>query len=109
MEGVLVSDVPAKLIEWEEPPVYMKNDRWHAPPGSMIRTQDENRGFSGFLIACPQCGQIGSARDGAKWTVTGGTLDDVTGLTLNPSILKNCCGWHGWLVCGVFTTKAPGT
>lgn len=87
---------------WEEPPLELIDGRWHGPPGYMVRTQDPNRAFAGFIIACPGCGQMGSAREGAKWSCVGGSMDDVTGLSLSPSILKNCCGWHGYLRAGMF-------
>ena len=94
--------VKAVQIDWTEPSIEMINDRWHAPPGSMILLEGSDKAFAGFLIACPNCGQMGSARDGASWQVTGGSKDDVTTLTLSPSILKHCCGWHGYLRNGVF-------
>jgi hypothetical protein len=75
-------------------------DRWFADPGSMIPVQ--GGGTVGFNIACPGCGQIGCAREGQNWTVSGGSRDDVTTLSLVPSIAKSCCGWHGYLKNGVF-------
>lgn len=87
--------------EWTEPPLFLVEGRWYGPRGYMVRRNDE-KGFAGFLIACPGCGQVGSARDGAKWSVAGGNIDDVSTLTLRPSILKHCCGWHGYLTKGVF-------
>ena len=52
--------------------------------------------------SCPDCGQVGSPRDGQHWQIVGGSFADVTALTLSPSIAKNCCGWHGCLRNGVF-------
>ncbi len=92
--------VKAVRLDWTEPPCELIDGRWHAPPGSMFPV--EGGGIGGFLIACPGCGQIGSARDGAKWEVTGGSRDDVTTLSLSPSIQKGCCGWHGYLRNGTF-------
>lgn len=69
----------------------------------MVRCDDPDSGCN-FLIACPGCGQFGSARDGAKWSVAGGSEEDVTTLSLQPSILKHCCGWHGYLTNGVFVS-----
>lgn len=90
--------VKASRSEWLEPPVFMgPNDRWHAPPGTLIVRSDGT-----FLLACPGCGQIGSGRDGATWQVTAGSWADVTTLTLSPSIAKSCCGWHGYLRGGLF-------
>ncbi len=91
--------VKAVQSDWTEPPMELVNGHWHGPPGTMIPV--EGRGIGGFLIACPGCGQIGSARDGAVWQVTGGSREDVTTLTLSPSIAKGCCGWHGYLKNGV--------
>lgn len=93
--------VKAVASDWTEPPMELIDDKWHAPPGTMIRRGD-NGAFAGFLIACPGCGQIGGARDGAKWDVVSGSVEDVTTLSLSPSILKGCCGWHGYLRNGVF-------
>lgn len=67
-------------------------------------------GADHLLFSCPGCGRPGAIRashpksgDPPSWDVTGGTLDDVTGLTLHPSInCVGCCGWHGWLTAGVF-------
>ncbi len=94
------SGVKAALIEWTEPPCELIADRWYAPPGSMVPC---NNGHGmGHLIACPGCGKISSPKDGAMWQVAGGSLDDVTTLSLSPSILNGCCGWHGYLTNGVF-------
>lgn len=92
--------VKAVLSAWTEPPLQCIEGRWYGPPGTMI-PREGNDGVN-HLIACPGCGQVGSARDGAKWTVTGGSLDDVTTLTLSPSIAKGCCSWHGYLRAGTF-------
>lgn len=93
--------VKAVLSEWYEPPLECVNGRWYGPPGTMVRRHDTESGLN-FLIACPGCGQMGTARDGAKWRITGGSEDDVTTLSVQPSILKSCCGWHGYLTNGVF-------
>ncbi len=96
--------VKAQSIDWTEPPLEVFDDKWFGPPGAMIRRQFTTAPPDGigYLIFCPGCGQAGSARDGAKWSVTSGSLDDVTTLTLAPSIAKSCCGWHGYLTNGVF-------
>lgn len=93
--------VPATRITWTEPPVVLYDGRWYGPPGAMIPRVDHASGLN-FLICCPGCGQLGTARDGAKWRVVAGTEEDVSTLTVEPSILKNCCGWHGYLRHGVF-------
>lgn len=89
--------VKASRINWDEPPLYLVDGRWYGPPGSIIV-----RGGGTFLLACPGCSQIGAGKDGAKWTPTEGSFEDVTTLTLSPSIAKGCCGWHGYLRNGVF-------
>jgi hypothetical protein len=94
--------VKARGGPWTEPPMELIDGRWYGPPGYMIPTEDINHVFAGFVIACPGCGQLGTARAGAKWDVVGGSREDVTTLSLSPSILKNCCGWHGYLRNGVF-------
>lgn len=82
-------------------------------PGLMYRTyrQDEKT-IASFLIACPGCGEWGGVaigepqrEGGPVWQVTGGSVEDVTTLTLHPSIhCVGCCGWHGYLQNGVFNS-----
>ncbi len=96
--------VKAVRIDWTEPPCELVDHRWHAPPGSMFHLEGGKGGIAGFLIACPGCGQIGSARAGASWQVVAGSVDDVSTLSLSPSIAKGCCGWHGYLAGGVFVS-----
>ena len=91
------SGVKATLIEFTEPPMYLVDERWHGPLGAMLLRADGS-----FLLCCPGCGQMGSGRDGAIWTVTKGSWADVSTMTLSPSIQKSCCGWHGHLRDGVF-------
>jgi hypothetical protein len=63
-----------------------------------------------LLFACPGCGRFGGISCGnpkptqsPSWNIEQGTLDDVTSLTLSPSInCVGCCGWHGYLRNGVF-------
>lgn len=66
-----------------------------------------------LLHTCPGCGRFGAIRaehpkpagPESSWDIVTGTLDDVTTLTLAPSIhCKGCCGWHGFLTNGVFTS-----
>lgn len=38
-----------------------------------------------------------------SWEIVSGSLDDVTTLTLAPSInCVGCCGWHGFLRNGIY-------
>ena len=82
------------------------------PLGGMIPSVNDAGVIEGFSIACPGCGKWGGisfvAYDGFTnpWRVTGGSVDDVTTLTVRNSILKHCCGWHGFLNCGVFELEA---
>lgn len=93
--------IRASLVPFTEPPMEIVNDRWYGPRGAFIERNPPNSGDS-WILCCPKCGQMGSPREGQKWTVTGGSFDDVTTLTLSPSIAKSCCGWHGYLRNGVF-------
>lgn len=93
--------VKASQGKMTEPLCYLKDHRWHGPPGYVILSQD-SQGMKSFLIACPRCGEIGAARQGQHWTPTSGDWDDVTSLSLSPSIAKSCCGWHGYLTNGEF-------
>lgn len=78
----------------------------YAEPGS-IETQQTR-----ILLACPGCGHVSGMSVGdpkpqqsPSWLVGGTGLEDVTGLTLHPSInCTGCCGWHGWLTDGVFVS-----
>lgn len=70
---------------------------WEAPGGEL-----------GF--ACPGCGRAGAIRVGnpkpdetPSWLVKAGSVAEPGKLTLEPSInCKGCCGWHGYLIGGVF-------
>lgn len=61
-----------------------------------------------YTFACPECGRFGSItctnpKTSQSWLVESGSLDDVTALTLFPSIhCIGCCGWHGFLRNGEF-------
>lgn len=78
-----------------------------ADPG--VFTLDER--VNGLLIlACPGCGRVSGMSvgnpkppngNGATWLLTG----DPARPTLQPSInCQGCCGWHGYLTDGVFTS-----
>lgn len=65
-----------------------------------------------YVFACPGCGRFSGITVGhpkpaesPSWDVAAGSLDDVTSLTLMPSInCVGCCGWHGYLRGGVFVS-----
>lgn len=92
--------VKASMISWTEPPLELIDDKWHGPFGAFIDRVGTDA--SNWLLACPGCGELGSPKTGAKWTIKSGSFADVSTLTLNPSIAKGCCGWHGYLHNGVF-------
>ncbi len=74
-------------------------------PGSVLRHRNESGLTSQFSFCCPGCGSlcaVGIRNGRADWQVTGGSEEDVTTLSLSPSILNYCCGWHGYLRNGVF-------
>lgn len=80
-----------------------------AEPGWMMPTTMGDEGkTTGFTIACPGCGVWGAmsfvAYDGFTnpWRVTGGSVEDVTTLSVMNSLLMHCCGWHGFLKNGIF-------
>ena len=93
--------VAAVKGKWTEPPCELRDDKWYGPPGYMILSQSDD-GARHFVIACPRCGQLGAPREGQVWKATQGSFDDVTTLSLEPSIAKSCCGWHGYLRNGKF-------
>lgn len=82
-------------------------------PGGMMPIRDDKGVITGFSIACPACGSWGGisfisyGHFTNPWHVTGGDVEDVTTLSVMNSILKHCCGWHGYLVKGVFQLEAP--
>ena len=88
----------AKAVVFADDPTYPE----FAEPGTM-----EWRGW-GFLLACPGCGSVSGISVGAdkkspRWLVAGGSVDDVSTLTLEPSLnCVGCCGWHGHLRGGTF-------
>jgi hypothetical protein len=86
-----------------EPPMYLKDGRWYGPPGAFLNR--ESTDASHWLLCCPGCGEAGAPRTGATWRITAGSFEDVSTLTLEPSIATNCraCpGWHGYLRNGIF-------
>jgi hypothetical protein len=102
-----MSNVKAREIpDWPSPAD--ENARFFGQPGDMIRSHNSDGTLYGFFIACPRCGQFGVVTIGSKstanWVVIGGTTDDVTTLSLQGSILKHCCGWHGHLTNGEFVS-----
>lgn len=96
------SGVKATLIAWTEPPLFLDHDRWHGPHGAFIEQTDLSG--SNWTLCCPGCGEVGTPKAGAHWRATAGSFDDVSTLTLEPSIQKSCCGWHGYLKNGVFVS-----
>lgn len=90
--------IAASMIPWEEPPMELVNDKWYGPRGAFI----QGTTLAHWNLCCPGCGALGGPKDGAVWTITSGSFDDVTTLSLNPSIAKSCCGWHGYLRNGHF-------
>ena len=98
-----MSDViRASMIPWTEPPMELVNGLWYGPRGAFL--DREGTDSSHWLLCCPRCGQVGAPRDGQTWRCVSGSFDNVATLTLEPSIQKNCCGWHGYLRNGVFET-----
>lgn len=85
---------------------------WRAEgyPGSGEPGQAGKYVHDHLQFACPGCGLFGAIRcghpkpgDSPSWDITAGNLDDVTTLSLSPSIhCLGCCGWHGHLIAGEF-------
>lgn len=104
--------VKAHLTTADKINVYGEGYDIRGEPGGMIPSVNDQGVIEGFSIACPGCGAWGGIRFVADehfknpWRVTGGSVDDVTTLTVRNSILKHCCGWHGFLNCGVFELEA---
>ncbi len=89
-----------------------EDHRIRGEPGGMMPVRNDKGEITGFSIACPACGVWGGISFVAvgsftnPWHVTGGSVEDVTTLTVRNSILKHCCGWHGYLNNGVFELEA---
>lgn len=81
---------------------YNEKHRLCGPPGAYLDRHPQNTPNE-WTLCCPGCGEAGGPRQGATWTATSGSFDDVTTLTLSPSIhCTGCCGWHGYLRNGIF-------
>jgi len=100
--GVRAVRVTWGALEWRDDRGWAGGG-WYGEPGSMVPLVGAV-GIAGYLIACPGCGRLGGPKEGARWEVTAGNPADVTTLTVRPSIAKDCCGWHGYLTNGVFTS-----
>lgn len=93
--------IKASLIDWEEPPMELVNSRWFGPRGAFLNQVDLGPP-NNWRLCCPACGQLGSPKQGTKWTIEAGSFEDIAHLTLRPSIQKECCNWHGYLTDGKF-------
>ena len=87
------------------------SDEWMCEtPGAFSRC--EGLPEDKLYFACPGCGQFGGIRVGnpkppetPSWLIVSGDKKDPTTLTLSPSIhCISCCGWHGYLQSGIFTS-----
>lgn len=63
----------------------------------------------GWAFGCPRCGKqswvfFNAPGETRGWTVVSGDARDPSGVTLEPSLLQRCCGWHGWFRAGVFVS-----
>lgn len=78
----------------------------YAEPGAFQVRGGENGTY--LLLACPGCGRVSGMTVGdpkpvssPSWRMTG----PAEAPTLAPSVnCVGCCGWHGHLVGGVFTS-----
>jgi hypothetical protein len=105
MEIDLKRCVPAKRVS---------ADKWDSLEHGecVIVTSREGDAVTGYVAACPGCGQplsLDFARERPEhpqWSVTAGDPLQPESVTLSPSILhdpaKGACGWHGYLRNGVF-------
>lgn len=77
-------------------------------PGTCQYIQEDHK----LMFTCPGCAKWGGIVIGSpkpvtrpSWDIVSGTPEDVTKLTLSPSInCVGCCGWHGYLKNGVFVS-----
>jgi hypothetical protein len=65
-------NVKAFRINFSEPPMYLKNDRWFGPPGAILAFKN-----GGLVHCCPACGELGSPKDDAHWHPTSGDYTNV--------------------------------
>jgi hypothetical protein len=81
----------------------------YAEPGSVQIKHDDCNGHY-MVNACPGCGRVQAMHighpkpsDSPSWDITIGSVNDVTTMTLSPSInCIGCCKWHGHLRNGIF-------
>lgn len=101
-------DVQAVPMDW--PAWYAADCPQTGPRGEcgMMPPEVDTTGDH-MMLACPGCGSYSPFRVGRTkpepppvWKVVSGSVEDVPSLTLEPSILRGCCGWHGHLRQGVF-------
>ena len=74
-------------------------------PGCLEPRVIPDADVAGYGFTCPGCGAeswLPVAPESGGWTLTAGEFATGVGLTLSPSILNRCCGWHGYLRDGVF-------
>ena len=96
--------VKASMIPFTQPPMYYdERNRLCGPIGTLVgNIQVAGNDIVQWILCCPGCGEAGSPMAGKKWQIVSGSVEDVTTLTLSPSIQKSCCGWHGHLKAGIF-------
>ena len=100
--------VPATPFDWAA--WYAADCRDYGEPGATGPCPPESDSTGDHLaFNCPGCGRFGMVRAGAfkphpspSWQITAGSRDEVATLSLTPSLLNPCCGWHGHLTDGVF-------
>jgi Family of unknown function (DUF6527) len=93
---------PQPPFYFSEPTEAQKSPMLYGPPGAFtsIAVMEPTKRVR-FTICCPGCGKRVGVRD--TWAVLAGSIEDVTTLTLDPSLKFACCGWHGYLKNGVFS------
>lgn len=90
--------VPARVVA--------KIDAPDVGPGCLEPRSIPDAGVAGYGFTCPGCGAeswLPVAPEIGGWVITEGTFAIGVDVTLSPSIMNRCCGWHGYLTHGVFT------
>lgn len=98
--------IVAATLKTDEAPVSRYDD-----PGVCRVLFTEAGEPASLVLACPGCGEVSGMSVAVlhkpdvqpSWVITAGERADPRTWTLTPSInCVGCCGWHGFLVRGVF-------
>lgn len=89
----------------------VKARKVEGPPASPGEVEVRSVGgeVHGWAFGCPGCGKqswvyFNAPGETWGWAVVSGDVRDPSGVSLMPSLLQRCCGWHGWFRAGTWTS-----